>query len=43
VVGGTLSAIAAMGWYLWRRHPGLAADAQLGDESTPHAPGAPRG
>ena len=43
VVGGSLAAVAAMGWYLWRRHPGLAADAQHGDESTPHAPGAPRG
>jgi hypothetical protein len=43
VVGGSLAAVAAMGWYLWRRHPRLATDAQLGDESTPHAPGAPRG
>lgn len=45
VVGGSLAAVAAMGWYLWRRHPGLNTDAQLGDEvkTTPHAPGAPRG
>jgi hypothetical protein len=45
VVGGSLLAVAAMGWYLWRRHPRLASDAQLGDEvkTTPHAPGAPRG
>lgn len=43
VVGGSLLAVVAMGWYLWRRHPGLAADAQQGDESTSHAPGAPRG
>lgn len=44
VVGGSLAAVAAMGWYLWRRHPGLATDAQLGDEveATPHAPGSPR-
>jgi hypothetical protein len=43
VVGGSLSAVAAMGWYLWRRHPGLATNAQLGDESAPHPPGAQRG
>lgn len=45
VVGGSLAAVVSMGWYLWRRHPGLAANAQLGDEpkATPHAPGAPRG
>jgi len=43
VVGGSLAAVAAMGWYLLRRHPRLAANAQLSDESTPHAPGAPRG
>jgi hypothetical protein len=45
VVGGSLLAVAAMGWYLWRRHPRLASDAPLGDEvkTTPHAPGAPRG
>ena len=45
VVGGTLAGVAAMGWYLWRRHPRLASNAQLGDEvrTTPHAPGAPRG
>ena len=43
VVGGSLAAVAAMGWYLLRRHPRLTTDAQLGDESTPHAPGAPRG
>jgi hypothetical protein len=45
VVGGSLLAVVAMGWYLWRRHPRLATDAQLGDEvkATPHAPGAPRG
>lgn len=45
VVGGSFVAVAAMGTYLWRRHPGLASDAQLGDEvkTTPHAPGAPRG
>ena len=45
VLGGSLLAVAAMAWYLWRRHPRLASDAQLGDEvkTTPHAPGAPRG
>jgi len=45
VVGGSLLAVAAMGWYLWRRHPRLASDAPLGDEvkTTPHPPGAPRG
>jgi hypothetical protein len=45
VVGGSLLAVAAMGWYLWRRHPRLASDAPLGDEvkTPPHAPGAPRG
>jgi hypothetical protein len=45
VAGGSLLAVAAMGWYLWRRHPRLASEAPLGDEveSTPHAPGAPRG
>lgn len=45
VVGGSLLAVAAMGWYLWRRHPRLASDAPLGDEvkATPHAPGVPRG
>jgi hypothetical protein len=45
VVVGSLLAVATMGWYLWRRHPRLASDAQLGDEvkTTPHAPGAPRG
>ena len=45
VVGGTLAGVAAMGGYLWRRHPRLASNAQLGDEvrTTPHAPGAPRG
>jgi hypothetical protein len=45
VVGGSLLAVVAMGWYLWRRHPRLASNAQLGDEvrTTPHAPGAPRG
>ena len=45
VVGGSLLAVVAMGWYLWRRHPRLASDAPLGDEvkTTPHAPGAPRG
>jgi hypothetical protein len=45
VVGGSLAAVAGMGWYLWQRHPVLATDAQLGDEvkTTPHAPGAPRG
>jgi hypothetical protein len=45
VVGGSLAAVVAMGWYLWRRHPRLATEAQLGDEvkATPHAPGAPRG
>lgn len=43
VAGGSLAAVAAMGWYLWRRHPRLATDAQLGDDSTPHPPGAPRG
>jgi hypothetical protein len=45
VVGGSLLAVAAMGWYLWRRHPRLASGAPLGDEvkTTPHPPGAPRG
>jgi hypothetical protein len=45
VVGGSLLAVVAMGWYLWRRHPRLSDGAQLGDEvkATPHAPGAPRG
>jgi hypothetical protein len=45
VVGGSLLAVAAMGWYLWRRHPRLASDAPLGDEvkTTPHPPGTPRG
>lgn len=45
VVGGSLLAVVAMGWYLWRRHPSLATDAQLGDEieTPPHAPEAPRG
>ena len=45
VVGGSLLAVAAMGWYLWRRHPRLASHAPLGDEveTTPHPPGAPRG
>jgi hypothetical protein len=45
VAGGSLLAVAAMGWYLWRRHPRLASEAPLGDEvkSTPHSPGAPRG
>jgi len=45
VVGGSLLAVAAMGWYLWRRHPRLASHAQLGAEvkTTPHPPGAPRG
>ncbi len=43
VVGGSLAAVAAMGWYLWRRHPRLATDAQLGDESPPHSPGPQHG
>lgn len=45
VLGGSLLAVVAMGWYLWRRHPRLASKAQLGDEvkTTPHAPGAPSG
>ena len=47
VLGGGVLGIAAMGWYLWRRHPGLGRSfdhAPLGDEvrSPPHAPGGPR-
>lgn len=43
VIGGSLAAVAAMGWYLWRGHPGLATDAQIGDESPPHSPGPQHG
>ncbi len=45
VAGGSLLAVVAMGWSLWRSHPSLATDAQLGDEvpATHHAPGAPGG
>lgn len=43
VVGGALASVAAMGWYLIRRHPRLQTDAQASDDSTPHAPGSPRG
>jgi hypothetical protein len=45
VAGGNLLALAAMAWYLWRRHPGLGSRAPLGAEvkTTPHAPGAPQG
>ena len=47
VLGGGVLGVAAMGWYLWRRHPRLARSfdqAPLGDEvrSPPHAPGGPR-
>lgn len=44
VVGGTLASVVGMAWYLVRRHPGIRADAQLGDEEQPppHAPGSPR-
>jgi hypothetical protein len=37
VVGGTLAGVAAMGWYLWRRHPRLASNAQLGGRGEDHA------
>jgi hypothetical protein len=45
VVGGNLLALAAMMWYLWRRHPRLGNHAPLGAEvkTTPHAPGSPGG
>jgi hypothetical protein len=45
VAGGNLLALAAMAWYLWRRHPRLGNRAPLGAEvkTTPHAPGAPGG
>lgn len=46
VIGGSLVAVAAMGWYLGRRHPRLATEeAPLGSEvrPPPHAPGAPGG
>ncbi len=44
-VGGSLLGIAAMGYHIWRRHPGLRDTfdrASLGDEvdSPPHPPGA---
>jgi hypothetical protein len=44
-VGGSLLGIGSMGFYLWRRHPGLRGtfdDAALGDEvkPPPHPPGA---
>ncbi|HEX6670172.1 MAG TPA: hypothetical protein VF061_11460 [Gemmatimonadales bacterium] len=44
VVGGTLTSVVAMAWYLVRRHPGIRSEAQLGDEvrSPPHPPGSPR-
>ncbi len=45
VAGGNLLAVAAMAWYLWRRHPRLGLPAPLGSEvkPTPHAPGSPGG
>lgn len=45
IIGGSVVAVAAMGWYLWTRHPRLASDAQLGSEvrTPPHAPGSPGG
>ena len=47
VLGGGILGVTAMGWYLWRRHPGLGRSfdrAPLGDEvrTPPHAPGGPR-
>ena len=44
VVGGALVGVVGMAWYLIRRHPGIRADAQLGDEvrPPPHPPGGPR-
>lgn len=47
VLGGGVLGVTAMGWYLWRMHPGLGRSfdqAPLGDEvrSPPHAPGGPR-
>jgi uncharacterized membrane protein YgdD (TMEM256/DUF423 family) len=44
-VGGSILGIGSMGYYLWRRHPGLRStfdQASLGDEvrSPPHPPGA---
>jgi hypothetical protein len=44
VAGGSLLAVAVMGWYLWRRHPRLGSSAQLGDEvkAVPHPPRTPR-
>jgi hypothetical protein len=41
VLAGTLVAMAAMAWYLVRRHPAVRADAQVGNEAPPHAPGSP--
>jgi hypothetical protein len=46
-IGGSLLGIGSMGWYLWRRHPGLRGsfdDAPLGDEvqAPPHPSGASR-
>lgn len=45
VAGENLLALAAMAWYLWRRHPRLGTRAPLGAEvkTPPHAPGAPWG
>jgi hypothetical protein len=45
--GGSVLGVASMGWYLWRRHPGLRGsfrDSALGAEveSPPHPPGASR-
>ena len=47
VLGGGVLGVAAMGWRLWRRHPGLRRSfdqVPLGDEvrSPPHASGGPR-
>jgi hypothetical protein len=47
VLGGGVLGVAAMAWYLWRRHPRLKRSfdqVPLGDEvrSPPHAPGGPR-
>jgi hypothetical protein len=45
--GGSVLGVASMGWYLWRRHPGLRGsfrDSPLGAEvkPPPHPPGASR-
>jgi hypothetical protein len=44
IVLGSLLGVVVMGWYLWRRHPRMGADAPLGAEvKTPrHAPGSPQ-